>query len=236
GGPGWPRRPRRRRPGRPRPGLPRCAWPCAGRPFETVRACWFLPAGRCGSARAALGGREGGRLLGPDQPDADQVEGADELRRQPEPARPRDRVPQRDGPAVLQQDQQAGAVGRDLLEHVPGRLLAEDPPALGDSLGAALGPDLEPCLAGRAQADQPAHQGAEGGLLGAAQLALVQDLDPAPSASLRTPSASTTRTRSLSRSRSSSSRISPWKSGCLNPRTSSWTGPMAIVLAPCGRG
>ena len=51
----------------------------------------------------------------------------------------------------------AGAVGRDLLEHVPGRLLAEHPAAFGDGLGAALGPDLEALLAGRAQADEPAN-------------------------------------------------------------------------------
>ena len=85
-------------------------------------------------------------------------------------------VAQPDRPAVLEQDQQAGAVGRDLLEHVPGRLLVEHPAALGDGLGAALGPDLEALLAGRPQADQPAHQGAERGLLVAAELARVQGL------------------------------------------------------------
>src|SRR6476646_6911220 len=37
-----------------------------------------------------------------------------------------------------------------------------------------------------------------------------------------------TRTVSLSRSRPSSSMTSPWKSGCSNPRTISWTGPMAM--------
>ena len=62
----------------------------------------------------------------------------------------------------------AGVLG-DLGQHVPGLLLVEHP--------AALGPDLEPFLAGRAQADQPVHQGAERGLLVGAELALVQDLD-----------------------------------------------------------
>jgi hypothetical protein len=94
-----------------------------------------------------------------------------------QPTHPGDGVAQRDGPAVLQQDQQAGGVGRDLGEDVPALLLVEHPAAFGDGLGAALGPDLEALLAGRTQPDEPAHQGAEGLLLVGAELAVVQHLD-----------------------------------------------------------
>jgi hypothetical protein len=98
-------RPRRRQPGRRRPGRPRCAGWCGAPPFVAVQTFWFLLGVQGGSQGVAFGGGQGLGLLGLYQPQRDQVQGADELRGQPEPTRSGDGVAQRDGPAVLQQDQ-----------------------------------------------------------------------------------------------------------------------------------
>ena len=58
-------------------------------------------------------------LFGGDQADLDQVERADEAVADAEAAGARDRVAQRHGPVMLDQDQRRGRVVRDVLEDVP---------------------------------------------------------------------------------------------------------------------
>ena len=64
-------------------------------------------------------------LLGRQQPDLDQVQRADEPVADAEAARAGYRVPERDGPVVLDQQQGGGAPVRDLLDDVPRVLLGE---------------------------------------------------------------------------------------------------------------
>jgi hypothetical protein len=58
-------------------------------------------------------------LLGRHQPDGYQVERDDEALTDPEAARAGDRVPQRNRPVVLQQDEGGGRVVGNVFEYVP---------------------------------------------------------------------------------------------------------------------
>ena len=139
------------------------------------------------------------------------------LRRNP---RPGDRVAQRHRPVMLDQQEGGGRVIRDVLQHVPGLLVAEHLHAVGGRFGAGLGALLQAFLALDAEADQGADLAAELDRLVLGEVAEVAT-SISPSASLWTARASITRTVSLARSRSSSSMTSPWKLGWLNPNTMS---------------
>ncbi len=79
-------------------------------------------------------------LLGRHQPDGHQVERADEAVADPEAARAGDRIPQRNRPVVLQQDEGGGLVIGNVFEYVPCVGVAEHVDALGRGfLGAGQG-------------------------------------------------------------------------------------------------
>ena len=79
-----------------------------------------------------------------DQPDPDEVERADEAVTDAEPAGTRDRVPQRNRPVVLDEEQRGRRVVRDLGQHVPGVLVGEDGDAVRRRLGAGPAPASMP--------------------------------------------------------------------------------------------
>src|SRR5215210_5233193 len=103
------------------------------RTFALLLSWWCVGLGGLG---ARLGDVELARLLARDQPDLDEVERADEAIADAVPAGARDRVAQRHGPVVLDQDQRRGGVVRDLFDHVPRLLVGEDSDAVGARLGA----------------------------------------------------------------------------------------------------
>ena len=100
-------------------------------------------------------------LGGLQQPDRDQVQGADEPIRQPEPPGPGDRVPQRDRPVVLDQQQGRGRVVGDVFQDVPGVVVVEDLDAVGGGLGPGLSPGFQARFAFDAEADEGADLAAE---------------------------------------------------------------------------
>jgi hypothetical protein len=87
-------------------------------------------------------------LLGRHQPDGHQVERADEAVADPESARAGDRVPQRNRPVVLQQDEGGGRVVGNVLEYVPFGGVAEHVDALRRGfLGAGHGAGFQALFA-----------------------------------------------------------------------------------------
>src|SRR5438309_9235566 len=117
-------------------------------------------------------------LLTRDQPDLDQVERADEPVADAEASRSRDRVPQRDGPMVLEQDERGGRVVGDVLEHVPGLRVGQGmDPLVGRDLGASRRAGRHSVFALDTQADQSTHLGAELDGLVTGQVAQVLNLD-----------------------------------------------------------
>ena len=98
------------------------------------------------------------RFLGRQEPDRDQIERADEAVADPEPAGALHRVPQRDGPLMLDQHQCGSRVVRDPLEDVPRvRVVVIGlTPLLGSCFAAGDSAGLEAFLAVRAETDQRA--------------------------------------------------------------------------------
>src|SRR3954470_13661920 len=123
------------------------------------------------SSWGLLGGRAGGRLhggqilalLAAHQADAHQVERADEAVAEAEPAGAGDRVAQRDGPVVLEQDQRRRRVVRDVFEDVPRVLVAEDVHAVAvrNGLGARFGAGFHARFTLDPEPDQRADLAAE---------------------------------------------------------------------------
>lgn len=102
-------------------------------------------------------------LFGGHQADIHEVERADEAVADAEPACPDDGVPERHGPVVLQEHQRGRGVIRNLLQHIPAVLLAEDLHAAGGGhlLGAFHRTRFGPLLTGDAEPDQGADLAAE---------------------------------------------------------------------------
>ena len=117
----------------------------------------------------------------------------------PEAAGAGDRVAQRHGPVMLEQDQRRGRVVRDVLENVPRLLVGEDVDAvLGRRFGAGHGSRLHALFAVDAEADQRTDLAAKLDRLVLGRGCSGAATSISPSASLWTASASITRTVSLS--------------------------------------
>src|SRR4051794_38028419 len=118
-------------------------------------------------------------LLAARQADLDQVERADEAVAEAEPAGASDRVAQRDGPVVLEQDQRGRRVVRDVLEDVPRLLVGEHVYAIAfrNSPGARLGAGLHALFALDPEADERADLAADLDRLVPSEVAQMRDLD-----------------------------------------------------------
>src|SRR5436190_4272709 len=119
------------------------------------------------------------RLLGGHEADCNEVERADEPVGDAEAVRASDRVPERHGPVVLDQEQGGGGVVRDLGEYVPHLVVVGehvDAP-FGGRLAAGLGERLRGLLAGEPVADQGADLRAELNRLLLRQVAEARDLE-----------------------------------------------------------
>src|SRR5207248_3412359 len=116
-------------------------------------------------------------FFGRDQPDLHEVERADESVADPEAARARDGVAERNRPVVLEQKQSGGRVVRDLLEDVPGRLVRERADALRSRLGAGGRSCLDSLFSFDAEADQRPDLAAELDRLILGEVAQMLNLD-----------------------------------------------------------
>jgi hypothetical protein len=144
--------------------LGRCAGRSVARPYVFPSSDTSV----CCDRRSACGGRAFRlhrvkllRLLGGHQADLDEVQRADESIADPISVRARDRVPERDRPVMLDQQERGGRVIRYLPDDVPRLLLGEHLDAVLRRLGAGDGAGLEALVALDAEADEGADLGAE---------------------------------------------------------------------------